>query len=174
MNPKLASLFSRRSIRAFTSEKIPAETITDLLTAAMAAPSACAKDPWDFIVVTDKKRLTEITAALPNGPFLSSAACGIVVTGNISKAHRGELSYLIQDCAAAIQNLLLAADMLGLGACWLGVHPRQERMDFLQNYFSLPQDILPIAVIALGVPAEKKPPATRFQQSKVHVENFRR
>jgi len=169
-NPKLSLLFGRRSIRAYQPTPVSDELVSDLLAAAMAAPSACAKDPWRFVVVRDRAMLEAMAAALPHGKMLTGAAVGIAVCGDRAAAHGGELSYLLQDCSAAIENLLLAAHALGLGACWLGVHPRQPRIDAMTKLLRLPENIVPVSCIALGWPAEAKPSRTRFDASYVHVE----
>jgi nitroreductase len=138
----------------------------------MAAPSACAKDPWRFVVVRNRATLKLIAEALPNGKMLAHAPVGIAVCGDLGAAHAGELSYLLQDCSAAIENLLLAAHALGLGACWLGVHPRQPRIEALTKILRLPDKILPVSCIALGWPAETQPPRTRFSSAHVHDESW--
>ena len=173
MNPALELLFARRSVRRYTGAAVSDGQIRDLLEAAMAAPSAAGKDPWHFIVVRDPARLEKIAAGLPNGRFLPQAGLGIVVCGDLRRAHAGELSYMIQDAAAAIENLLLAASALGLGACWLGVHPRTDRVKHLADLFRLPPDLVPISVVAVGHPAEQPPPRTRFRAEAVHAEEFR-
>ena len=172
MNPELAPIFARRSVRRYTDEDISDAEIRALLEAAMAAPSACCTDPWEFIVVRDAETRAAIADALPNGKMLARAPAGIVVCGNLERAHGGELSYLLQDCSAAIENLLLAASMLGLGACWLGVHPRPDRIAKIRDLFSLPETILPVSAIALGSPAETPPPRTRFRDEAVHWERW--
>jgi nitroreductase len=138
----------------------------------MAAPSAVAKDPWDFIVLTDKPLLATVAEALPNGKMLADAPLGIIVCGDLQRAHGNELSYLIQDCSAAIENLLLAASMLGLGACWLGVHPRPDRIAHIRKVFQLPEPVLPVAAIAIGHPAEEKESRTRFDSKLVHTNSW--
>ena len=168
MNPKLNSIFARRSVRRYTDQAVPDELVQDLLEAAMAAPSACAKDPWEFILLRDGALLKQVAELLPNGPMLATAPLGFVVCGDLDRAHGGELSYLLQDCSAAIQNLLLAASTLGLGAVWLGVHPRQERVDGLRELFQLPANVLPVSCIALGYPADSPEPRTRFSADCVH------
>jgi nitroreductase len=111
----------------------------------------------------------QIAACLPNGPFLADAPVGIVVCGDLNRAHGGELSYLLQDCSAAIENLLLAAQQLGLGACWLGIHPRQDRIAAVSKALSLPPSIVPVGGIAIGWPAQEPPPRTRYRQDAVIV-----
>lgn len=174
MNRKLDFIFSRRSVRKFDGDAVPEAALRDLLEAAMAAPSACARDPWRFVVVRDKDRLARMAEGLPNGPFLAQAGAGIVVCGDLAAAHGQLLSYLLQDCGAAIQNLLLAARALGLGSCWLGVHPREERMAHLRGVLGIPEEVLPVGIVALGAPAEQKEPRTRYADEKVYRESWRR
>lgn len=172
MNPALSFIFARRSIRQYRPGAIPESQIQDLLDAAMAAPSACAKDPWGFVVIQERGRLADIAAGLPNGAMLKDAAAGIVVCGDLRLAHDGQLSFLLQDCSAAVENLLLAARALGLGACWLGVHPREERIAHLRRLLRIPNDVLPVAVISLGLPGEEKPSRTRRRDAVIHRETW--
>ncbi|MDD2465512.1 MAG: nitroreductase family protein [Desulfobulbus sp.] len=170
MNPVLKSLFARRSIRKYTQERIPDTLINDLLEAAMAAPSAMAKNPWHFIALRSRPTIDQLANCLPNGKMLSGATAALLVCGDINQAHDRELSFLLQDLSAAIENILLAASMLGLGACWLGIHPREERIAAVSKAFCLPEGIIPVAGISLGWPAEEKESRTRFNREQVHVE----
>ena len=169
---RLGFIFGRRSIRLYSPEAVSEAEVQKLLEAAMAAPSAAAKDPWRFVVVRNRQTLADIVAALPNGQMLAGAALGIAVCGELPAAHDQQLSYLLQDCSAAIENLLLAAHILGLGACWLGVHPREQRMNALKKILSLPPSVIPVACIAIGHPAEAKEPLTRFNRDYVHSEKW--
>jgi nitroreductase len=172
LEPKLLPIFSRRSIRTYLDKPVPEGLIEELLNAAMAAPSAVAKDPWRFIVVKNRETLRIIAEALPNGKMLAQAGVGFVVLGDLEAAHREDIGYLLQDCSAAIENLLIAASILGLGACWLGVYPVEERVTHLREVFTLPDTIIPVAAIAAGYPAEEKSPRTRFEKSYVHFEKW--
>jgi nitroreductase len=172
MNKRLEFIFRRRSVRKYLKKGVSEKTLSDLLEAAMAAPSACETDPWDFIVAKEQGTRDAMAAILPYGKMLSQAPLGLLVCGDMDKAHSGELSYMLQDCSAAIENLLLAAEKLGLGACWLGVHPRQDRIDSMKKLFSLPESVIPVAAIALGYPAERKTPRTRFKAARVHREKW--
>jgi nitroreductase len=172
VDEKLGFIFGRRSIRLYSRAAVSEAVVQKLLEAAMAAPSAAAKDPWRFVVVRNQRTLTEIATALPNGQMIAGAALGIAVCGDLQAAHDQQLSYLLQDCSAAIENLLLCAHGLGLGACWLGVHPREERMNSLKKILSLPPSVIPVACIAIGYPAEAKEPRTRFNGEYVHFENW--
>lgn len=172
MNQALQALFARRSVRKYKDREIPEAMIKDVLEATMAAPSAVAKDPWEFIVVRDKDMLGRIADGLPNGQMLRDAAVGLVICGDMDKAHDHQESYMLQDCSAAIENTLVAASMLGLGTCWLGVHPRQERVTHLRNLFGFPENVIPVSVIAMGWPAEQKEPRTRYDEDKLHWEQW--
>lgn len=172
MNPTLAPIFARRSVRKFARRPVPASVVRDLLEAAMAAPSDVETDPWHFIVVRDPARLRRISAGLPHGKLLARAPLGIVVLGDMDRANGRLESYLLQDVSAAIENLLLAASMLGFGACWLGVHLRANRMAHVRRLVDLPPAITPIAVVALGSPAERPPARTRFREAAVHRERW--
>lgn len=172
LNPRLSDLFARRSVRAYQSREVSDELVRDLLEAAMAAPSAVAKDPWEFVVVRNRETLAKIAARLPNGTMLCEAAVGIVICGDLQRAHDRQLSYLLQDCSAAIENLLVAASMLGLGACWLGVHPREDRIAHVRSVLQIPESIVPVSAIAIGWPAESPEPRTRYRAAAVHHETW--
>jgi nitroreductase len=172
MNPALHFIFNRRSIRKYESREIPGEMFNDLLEAAMAAPSAVAKDPWHFLLIRERKTLDKIVKILPNGQMLRQAPAAVIICGDINKANINEVSYLLQDLSAAAENLLLAATALGLGSCWLGMHPRPDRLDGIRSLFSLPENIIPMCGIALGWPAEKPAPRTRFNPERVHLEKW--
>ncbi len=176
MNPaqkeQLNIILGRRSIRVFAPGAVSDEAISALLAAAMAAPSAVARDPWRFVVLRQSRSLQQIADALPHGRLLASAAAGVVVCGDLETAHDKQLSYLLQDCSAATENLLLAAHILGLGACWLGVHPREERVRRLSQLLGLPGHVIPVACIAIGQPGETKEPRTRFNPAYVHQEKW--
>lgn len=172
MNAKLEMIFRRRSVRQYGRGTVTDVQVRDMLEAAMAAPSACAKDPWRFVVVRDPANLNRLADGLPNGQMLRNAQVGIVVCGDIEAAHDRQLSYCLQDCSAAIQNTLLAASAMGLGACWLGVHPREDRIRHLRAVLGIPEAVLPLAVVSVGVPAEQKEPRTRYNAAHVRNERY--
>lgn len=172
MNPKLTLIFARRSVRQFTSREVGDAEVRDLLDAAMSAPSAVGKDPWQFIVVRNPGTRRRLTEALPNGQFLVQAPVAIVVCGDRNLVHDHQESYLLQDCSAAVENLLIAAPALGLGACWTGVHPRPERVEAVGKLFALPAHVLPVAVVAVGHPAQMPPPRSRWNEAAVHREKW--
>lgn len=157
---------SRRSIRKYTSEPVSEETITELLKAAMSAPSARNEQPWQFVVIDDRRVLEAIPEFHPYSQMLHEAPVAILVCGDLSLEKSS--GYWVQDCSAATENLLLAAHAKGLGAVWLGVYPRQERVEGMKKLLGLPEHVIPLALVALGHPAEQKPPAQRFAPERVH------
>lgn len=172
MNSTLNFIFSRRSIRKYQDREVPEDLLNDLLQAAMAAPSAVAKDPWRFIVIRSRENLNRLADILPHGKMLKQATAAFIVCGDISRAHDQQQSYLLQDLSAAVENILLAANAMGLGTCWLGVHPRQERMDKIRTAYKLPQEIIPMCAVAIGWPAEQPEARTRFRSEYVHHESW--
>ena len=170
MDKRLELLHRRRSVRAYTPAPVAAADREAILAAGMAAPSAVNKRAYQVIVLDDPKVLAAVAAVLPNGPFLAKAPLGLLVCGDLAAAHGNELSYMLQDCSAFIENVLLAVSALGLGACWLGVHPRMERVDALRARFKLPEHIVPVAAIAIGHPdGPVPPPRDAADPSKLHL-----
>jgi nitroreductase len=165
-------LQGRRSIRLFEPSHLSETCIRQLLEAAMAAPSAVAKDPWRFVVVQQQATIEKLAAVLSNGQMLLTARNAIAVCGDLETAHDRQLSYLLQDCSAAIENLLLAAHGQGLGACWLGVHPREARLAAVKAILGLPEFVIPVGCVALGKPGETKEARTRYKAEYVHWEKW--
>ena len=169
MNEKLDFIFSRRSVRLFTLEPVSDSQIEAILQAGMSAPSARARDPWRFVVTRRPEDLEAMRTIAPNGAMLKGAAAAFLVCGDIDQAHENQESYMLQDVSACVENMLLAINGLGLGGCWIGVHPRPERVQGMRDYFNLPESIVPIAAIALGYPAQKPGRRTRFVADKVLI-----
>jgi len=176
MNPpnreKLAWIFGRRSIRLYAPGVVQEQDVTLLLQAAMAAPSAMTKDPWRFVIIRQPPTLAQLAAILPGGKMLNTAALALVVCGDLDAAFERQLSFLLQDCSAAIENLLLAAHELGLGACWVGVHPAPDSVRETSKLLVLPDSIIPVAAIAIGLPGEQPEPRTRFNSGYIHLEKW--
>lgn len=160
------TILTRRSIRDYTEQPVTEPLITDLLKAAMAAPSAGNRQPWHFVVISDRGMLDALTGILPNGQMLKKAPLAIAVCGD--RQQQLYDGYWVQDCSAATENILLAAHARGLGAVWLGVYPRPERVQGIRELLGLPETISPLCVIAIGYPAEQKPPSDRYDAARVH------
>jgi nitroreductase len=161
----LDAIMSRRSIRRFTERAPSQREVGTLLEAAMQAPSAHNHQPWYFVVIDQRELLDAVPAFHPHAQMLPGAPLAVMVCGDTGEVDK--FGYLIQDCSAATENLLLAAHALGLGAVWLGIYPRDERMAGMKKLLGLPETILPFALIALGYPAETKAAARRFNPERV-------
>jgi nitroreductase len=168
----LGFILGRRSIRVYSPGEVSEAAVTRLLEAAMAAPSAMTKDPWRFVVVRDKQTLSKLAALHPGAAMLASAALAIAVCGDLDAAFERHISYLLQDCSAATENLLLAAHGQGLGACWVGLHPGEPLIKRVKELLSLPASIMPVAAISLGQPGEQPAPRTRYNPDYVHRETW--
>jgi nitroreductase len=166
----LTAIHTRRSIREYQDKDIPEELVLDLVKAAMASPSARNQQPWEFVVITDPDLRKKIPAVCPFAQMVVEAPLAILVCGNLQiETAQG---YWVIDCAAATQNLLLAAHALGLGAVWTGVYPRKERMDGLTILLDLPENILPHSLVVLGFPAQKLPQQERFKPDRIHFNGW--
>lgn len=164
------SIFNRRSIRKYTDKIVSEELIEKILKAGMAAPSAGNAQPWHFVVISDRNIMVDITKFHPYSQMLKQASHAIVVCGDLSLEKYG--GYWIQDCSAAMQNMLLMADALGLGAVWLGIYPSEERVGSLKELLNIPQNVIPLGIMSLGYPAETKPPSDRFNPSRIHRDRW--
>ncbi|MFH0895074.1 MAG: nitroreductase family protein [Bacteroidota bacterium] len=163
-------IFTRRSIRKYTDQTVSDDQIQQMLKAAMYAPSARNEQPWHFIVVQDKQRLTALSEIHPYAKMLTQASLAILVCGDSSIIETE--GYWVQDCTAATQTLLLAAHALGLGAVWLGVFPREERIKAMKDFFELPAHIHPLSLISIGYPAEKIEMPDRFKKERIRFEKW--
>jgi nitroreductase len=163
-------LFSRRSVRQYLPKPVSRELLHELLHAAMSAPSAGNERPWHFIELTERTLLDAIPKFHPYAAMLKQASAAILVCGDLTlDKHEG---YWVLDCAAATENLLLAAHAKGLGAVWVGVYPTRDRVENLKKLLHLPEQIVPFSLIPLGFPAEQKQTSDRFDGSRVHVNKW--
>ena len=164
------ALMTRRSVRAYTDEPVSDEQVQTILAAGMQAPSANNRQPWHFVVLRRRERLDALAEVLPFGKMLAQAPLGIVVCADAGL--QPNAGYWTQDCAAATQNILLACHALGLGAVWIGVYPRDERVTPLRKLLSLPAAVTPLCAIAAGHPAEQPAPVDRFLPDRIHEEQW--
>ena len=169
----LETIMTRVSVRQFTGEKISDEQIDILLRAAMAAPSAINKQPWAFVVVTDEALIAKLGEALPYSRCSNKPACAFIPCGDLSKAIEGEMAaFWINDVSAATENLLLAAHAMGLGAVWTGLHPDMNRAAMVQQMLGLPEHIIPLCVVPVGVPAEQPEVKDKYKQENIHFKKW--
>ncbi len=166
----LEAIKTRRSIRKFKPGEVSKEIQRELLEAAMLAPSAGNEQPWQFLLIDDRRTLEEIPLICPTATMCRQAPLAILVCGdeNLEKYP----DFWVQDCSAATENILLAAHALGLGAVWAGVYPMKERVDGFRRIFALSEEITPFALITLGYPDEAPAPARRYKEERVHYNGW--
>ena len=157
-------IFQRRSIRKFTEEPVGETEIKKLLEAAMAAPSSNNRKPWHYVVTRERAVLDRLGQAHPYGKMLHEATVAVAVCADPGISPTA----WVQDCSAATENILLAASALGLGACWLGCHPHDDRKRSVREIFEIPRDIEVLSLLAIGHPGEEKESRTQFDATRVH------
>lgn len=160
-------LLSRRSIRHYKNESVDKGVMIELVKAGMAAPSAFNQQPWEFVLVKEKEVLEKIAKRHPFSSMAQYAAGFIIVCGNPGLDKR-DLGMWPQDCAAATENILLAAHALNLGAVWIGVYPNKEHMTVFHKICQIPNDIVPFSGVCFGIPDTSKDSADRFDESRIH------
>jgi nitroreductase len=166
----MEAILSRRSVRKYTIEPVSDTVIEKLLRAAMSAPSAGNERPWHFVTIRDRKTMNGIQEFHPFAHMLNEAPVAILVCGD--KRLEKYQGFWVQDCSAATENILIAAQSIGLGAVWLGLYPIQERVEGMQKILGMPEHVIPLSLVAVGHPAEKKTPSDRFDRSRVHQEKW--
>ena len=160
-------ILSRRSIRHFTDEPVQNGTLKLLLQAAMAAPTACNSQPWEFIVVTEPETLVHIRDKFFFARYNAPAA--IIVCGNLGIANNSAArDHWVQDCSAATENILIAATGMGLGAVWIGVYPYPSKIKPLAEALGIPGNVTPLSMVYIGHPAETRQPRTQYDEHKVY------
>lgn len=161
----LEAITTRRSVRKFTGEPVSPETIKQLVTAALSGPSTGNQQPWQLVVITERAQIEALAEIPAYKAVLSTAPLVIVVCGDLSLNKWGD--FWLVDCSIATQNLLLAAHALGLGAVWLGCHWLDDRQPGVKERLGLPEQIVPFAVVPVGVPAQPVKPVERYKPERV-------
>lgn len=160
-------LMKRRSIRKFKDEIINEDIIKELLHAGMSGPSACNRKPWEFYIITNIEKLSELKAASRFAKF--HAPLAIVICGDLNRTLPLKLSeYWIQDCSAATENILLRVTDLGLGAVWCGAYPQKDVVENLRRVLNLPENHIPLNIIFIGYPLEEIEARDQYDENRIH------
>ncbi|MEG0037706.1 MULTISPECIES: nitroreductase family protein [Bacteroides] len=166
-NAALDNIFARKSVRTYLDKGVEKEKIDWMLRAGMAAPTGRDLRPWEFVVISDRATLDSMATALPYAKMLKQARQAIVVCGDSTRS-----SYWYLDCSAATQNILLAAESLGLGAVWTAAYPYEDRMEVVRRFTNMPENVLPLCIIPFGYPATNEKPKQKFDEKKIHYGKF--
>jgi nitroreductase len=166
----MKALLERRSIRTYTAQAIPEDVIKEVITAAMCAPSAGNEQPWHFVVINERKILDEVPTFHKHAGMVKKAPLAILVCADLEKeVHKG---FWVQDCSAAVENLLIAIADKGLGAVWTGLYPREDRVEGMRRLLGIPEHIVPFALIPVGYSNDKNRPVDRFDASRIHYNKW--
>lgn len=168
MHEAMEVILKRRSVRAFTSQTVPDDIWEKLFRAAMAAPSAVDRRPWEFVLVRGHRELEALAAVLPFAKMAAQSAGTVVACAVPSRAFGASRDFAIIDTSLACENLLLAAEALGLGAVWTAVYPDAARQEAVRALLGIPADVLPLAAIPVGHPATSVAPKEKFDHHRIH------
>ncbi len=159
-------LLKRRSVRKFKEDKVPQDIIDELLVAAMSGPSACNRRPWKFFVVSNKEKLV---ALKESSRFTKmDAPLAIIVCGDLTRRLPREMvTYWIQDCSAASENILLRVTDLGLGAVWCGLHPQKKAEEKVTEILGLSEELVPLSMILIGYPDEEPEARVQYEEDRI-------
>ena len=167
-NEALEVIYTRRSVRSFTGEAIPREVLMKILRAGMAAPSARNIQPWSFVGVTERGLMDSLCERLPYAKMLDKAGAAIIVCGVPAKDAVYGGKYWVEDCSAAAENILLACHAMGLGAVWTAAYPNEDRVATVRDIIGVPEDVVPLAVIPIGVPKDKGKVTDKFKEENIY------
>lgn len=166
----IEAIMSRRSIRKYTGQPISQENLEKVLRAGFQAPSAHNGEPREYVVVRDKEVIEKIVGFHKYTKMLPQAGCGIVVCGDKDK--QLDRGILVSDCSAAIENMLLAAHGLGLGAVWCGIYSVEQLTKGMIDVLGLPDHIIPVGMVVVGETDVEKRSIDRYDESKIHFNKW--
>ena len=168
----METIFKRRSVRKYTEKPVSDAQVRQIIRAGMAAPSAKNSREWVFIVLRDPEIYKTFSEVHVNAFAMKTAQAAILVCADLSKEQVPGQGWWIQDCSAAMENMLLEATDLGLGSLWLGVHPKPDRIACLKEICKLPEGVEPLGIVALGEPTKERPAIERYLEDQVFLDTY--
>ena len=175
-------IMNRKSVRSYTDQNVTEAQVETILKAAMAAPTGMNLQPWRFVVVRDQA-VKDVLAG-PRGGMIAQAPVVIVVCGETVMMRRPfgagedaepqavENGNWTADCAAATENLLLAVEAMGLGACWTACYPYEDRMAPTREVLGLPDNVSPYCIVPMGYPAGDDKPKDKWKPENIHYDKW--
>ena len=168
MKDTFSVIHERKSVRNFTGDPVSKADLDKIVRAGMAAPSAVNMQPWSFIMITERKVLDELAVGLPYAQMLTEAGAAVVVCTEAERSYEKSKYLAIIDASLAGQNILLAIEALGLGGVWTAAYPYADRMQHVRAVLCIPQVVIPLNVIPIGVPSGKDKPKDKYKKEKIH------
>lgn len=172
MKDAFSVIHGRKSVRNFTGAPVSKADLDKILKAGMAAPTAVNMQPWSFVVITERKALDDLAAGLPYAKMLTKAGAAIIVCTEPDKANGKSKDLAIIDASLAGENILLAIEALDLGGVWTAAYPYADRMKHVTTVLSIPPEVIPLNVIAIGIPAGQDKPKDKYKKEKIHWERW--
>lgn len=164
-------IYSRRSIRRYEDKKVPEDTLIEVVKAGTSAPTAANCQPWEFIIINQENILEELRDKCVFARYNAPAA--IIVCGNLQLAFKGKAKeFWVQDCSAAIENMLLSARGFDLGTVWIGVYPLEAHVNTVRKIADIPDYVVPLGIVYIGYPAESKESRTRYNEKRVYWQKY--
>lgn len=172
MKDTLTVIHERKSVRNYTGEPVSKADLDIIIRAGMAAPTAVNMQPWSFIVITEKKVMDNLSAGLPYAKMLTKAGAAVIVCTEPEKAYNKSKDMAIIDASLAGENILLAIESLGLGGVWTAAYPYSDRMKHVRAVLHIPEEVIPLNVIVLGIPTGQDKPVDKYRKEKIHWEQW--
>jgi nitroreductase len=165
-----SAILKRKSCRKYIEKSLDHETVKAILEAGMAAPSAINRQPWEFYIIKNKEVQKTLKDAMPYSKYNSDLL--IVVAGNLLKEiFIKSQEFFVEDCSAAIENMLIRATDLGVASCWTAIYPDEKRMDSVRTILNIKKSIIPFAIVHFGYSDEELVERTKYNEKKIHVIN---
>jgi len=172
MKDTFSVIHARKSVRNFTGTPVSKSDLDKILKAGMAAPTAVNMQPWSFVVITERRILDDLSAGLPYAKMLTKAGAAIIVCTEPDKAYEKSKDMAIIDASLAGENILLAIEALDLGGVWTAAYPYPDRMKHVKTVLKIPEEVIPLNVIAIGIPAGQDKPKDKYKKGKIHWEQW--
>lgn len=172
INETIKTIHQRKSVRNYTDQEVTKEQLETLVRAGMAAPTAINTQPWQFVIVTDKTLKADYAKGNMQEAMINKCSAMIVVCCDMSLENDRAKNFWQQDCAAATENILLAAESMGLGTVWTGVYPVEERVKTVSEKFGLPENVTPFCVILVGYPDGSDQPKDKYKAERIHWNKY--
>lgn len=172
VNETIKIIHQRKSVRNFTDEAVTKEQLEILVRAGMAAPTAVNCQPWQFVIVDNKEIKDKYAKGNRQESIINKSQALIVVCCDMNLENDIAKKYWQQDCSAATENILLAAESMGLGALWTGVYPAEDRVKIVSENFGLPETVVPLCVILVGHPDGSDQPKDKYKPERIHWNKY--
>jgi nitroreductase len=172
MKDTFSVIHARKSVRNFTGAPVSKADLENIIKAGMAAPTAANMQPWSFVVITERKILDDLAAGLPYAKMLTKAGAAIIVCTEPDKANGKSKDLAIIDASLAGENILLAIEALGFGGVWTATYPYADRLKHVKEVLNIPEEVIPLNVIVIGVPTGQDKPKDKYRKEKIHWEQW--